>query len=150
MIQHIVMFKFKESANGKTKAENLREARERMLALKEQIPQIRSLEVHLAVEGSAPGNYDFLLVSQFETMEDLEQEFPREVTEAVRLLTHRPGTDYFEYVRAIRENPAAKLVKLADLAHNTDETRLAGCSIPPERLEHWRKKYAKAKAILME
>ena len=84
------------------------------------------------------------------TLEDLEQEFPREVTETVRLLTHRPGTDYFEYVRAIRENPAAKLVKLADLAHNTDETRLAGCSIPPERLEHWRKKYAKAKAILME
>ena len=72
MIQHIVMFRFLESAQGRSKEENLLAARERMLALREQIPQIRSLEVHLAVEGSAPGNYDFLLVSQFETMEDLE------------------------------------------------------------------------------
>lgn len=71
MIQHIVMFKFKESANGKTKAENLREARERMLALKEQIPQIRGMEVRFAAEGSAPANYDYILVSQFDSMEDL-------------------------------------------------------------------------------
>ena len=33
MIQHIVMFKFKEFANGKTKAENLVEAKARMMAL---------------------------------------------------------------------------------------------------------------------
>ncbi len=71
MIQHIVMFKFKESANGKTKAENLREARERMLALKDQIPQIQSMEVHFAAEGSAPTNYDYILVSQFNSMEEL-------------------------------------------------------------------------------
>ena len=38
MIQHIVMFKFQETACGKTKAENLEEARQRMLALREQIP----------------------------------------------------------------------------------------------------------------
>lgn len=72
MIQHIVMFKFKESANGKTKAENLREARERMLALKDQIPQIQSMEVRFAAEGSAPTNYDYILVSQFNSMEELE------------------------------------------------------------------------------
>ena len=41
------------------------------------------------------------------TFEDLEQEFPKEVTDAVRLLTHQKGTDYFDYVRAIRENPVA-------------------------------------------
>ena len=34
MIQHIVMFKFQETACGKTKAENLEEARQRMLALR--------------------------------------------------------------------------------------------------------------------
>ena len=72
MIQHIVMFKFLDSAQGKTKAQNLEEAKSRMLALKEQIPQIRKMEVHLAVEGSAAGNYDYILVSQFDSLEDLE------------------------------------------------------------------------------
>ena len=71
MIQHIVMFKFQETACGKTKAENLEEARQRMLALREQIPQIRGMEVRLAAPGSAPGNYDYILISQFDSMEEL-------------------------------------------------------------------------------
>lgn len=83
------------------------------------------------------------------TIEELEREFPREVTEVLRLLTHRPGTDYFDYVRAIKTNPVAVKVKLADLAHNSDETRFAGCEkIPVEQLAKWREKYAKAMAIL--
>ena len=83
------------------------------------------------------------------TIEELEKEFPKEVTEVLRLLTHESGADYFEYVRAIRENPVAVKVKLADLAHNSDETRFSGCGeIPLEQLAKWREKYAKAKAIL--
>lgn len=83
------------------------------------------------------------------TIEELEKEFPKEVTEALRLLTHESGVDYFEYVRAIRKNPVAVKVKLADLAHNSDETRFLGCEeIPSEQLAKWREKYAKAKAIL--
>lgn len=72
MLVHIVMFKFKETANGKTKAENLREAKARMLALKDQIPQILEMEVHFGAEGSAPGNYDYILVSRFNTLEEME------------------------------------------------------------------------------
>ncbi|HIT33666.1 MAG TPA: HD domain-containing protein [Candidatus Faecousia intestinigallinarum] len=83
------------------------------------------------------------------TFEDLEREFPKEVTDILRLLTHEKGTDYFDYVRVIRENPVAVNVKLADLAHNSDETRFAGCGdISAEQLAHWREKYAKARAIL--
>lgn len=83
------------------------------------------------------------------TIEELEREFPKEVTEALRLLTHQAGTDYFDYVRAIRKNPVAMRVKLADLAHNSDEARFAGCGeIPAEQLAKWREKYAKARAIL--
>lgn len=83
------------------------------------------------------------------TLEDLEQEFPKEVTDALRLLTHKAGTDYFDYVRAIKQNPVALKVKLANLAHNSDETRFAGCGdIPAEQLARWREKYAKARAIL--
>ena len=83
------------------------------------------------------------------TFAELEQEFPQEITDPLRLLTHVPGTDYFDYVRAVRANPVAKAVKLADLAHNSDETRFAGCSnVTEAQLARWREKYAKAKAIL--
>ena len=65
---------------------------------------------------------------------------PPAVTDALRLLTHQPGTNYFDYVRAIRSNPVARAVKLADLDHNSDETRLAGClGVTAQQRERWRK-----------
>lgn len=83
------------------------------------------------------------------TFADLEREFPLEVTDALRLLTHEKGTDYFDYVRALRGNPVAVKVKLADLAHNSDETRFAGCGDgSAEQLAKRREKYAKARVIL--
>ena len=84
------------------------------------------------------------------TIEDLCKEFPVEVTDAIRLLTHDESMDYFDYVRAIKENPIAKKVKLADLAHNSDQTRCVGCNIPAQRLDDWKAKYTKAKQILTE
>ena len=84
------------------------------------------------------------------TLEDLAAEFPPEVVEAVGLLTHEEGTDYFDYVRRIRSNPIAKNVKLADLAHNSNATRFAGVEIPKEKIGCFRDKYTKAKAILLE
>ena len=84
------------------------------------------------------------------TLEDLAAEFPPEVVEAVRLLTHEEGTDYFDYVHRIRSNPIAKKVKLADLAHNSDATRFASVEVPKEKIGYFRDKYTKAKAILLE
>ena len=84
------------------------------------------------------------------TLEQLAAEFPAEVVEAVRLLTHLPDQDYLEYVRAIRENPIAMKVKFADLDHNSDQTRFAGVQVTQERLGYFRDKYAKARAILLE
>ena len=82
------------------------------------------------------------------TLEDLAAEFPGEVVEAVALLTHAEGVDYFDYVRAIGTNPIATKVKLADLAHNGDQSRCVGSDISPERMAAWQEKYAKARAIL--
>lgn len=85
------------------------------------------------------------------TYDMLAREFPKEVTDALLLLTHKEGTDYYDYVRAIKQNPYAKAVKLADIAHNSDQTRMAGCDhLPEEKLAYWREKYAKARAILEE
>ena len=83
------------------------------------------------------------------TFADLEKEFPAEVIEALRLLTHEEGVDYFDYVRKIKTNPIATCVKLADLTHNSDESRNVEKLIPAEKVQHFREKYAKAKEILL-
>lgn len=58
------------------------------------------------------------------TLEDLQNMgFAPEIVEAVGLLTHDPEVPYLDYVRALKENPIARKVKLADLAHNSDTGR---------------------------
>ena len=84
------------------------------------------------------------------TLEELKALFPPEVTDAVALMTHDDDTDYFNYVRAIKENPIAKKVKLADLAHNSDQSRCIGSDLTEERKAKWLEKYRKARNILTE
>ncbi len=72
MIRHIVLFKFKETAQGKSKQENLEEARARMLALGDEIPELHTFAVYLGDKAQAAGNYDYILVSDFDTLEQLE------------------------------------------------------------------------------
>ena len=59
------------------------------------------------------------------TLEDLRtQGFPERVIGALTLLTHDDAVPYMEYVAQIKENSIARAVKLADLHHNSDLTRL--------------------------
>lgn len=58
------------------------------------------------------------------TFEQLEKEFSPTVIEALKLLTHDKSTDYMEYVKEIKHNPIARKVKVADLWHNYDITRM--------------------------
>lgn len=58
------------------------------------------------------------------TFEQLEKEFSSDIIKILKLLTHDKETDYMEYVKIIKENPIAKKVKIADITHNADETRL--------------------------
>ena len=81
------------------------------------------------------------------TFDALEVEgFPLTVISALRLLTHDDGSDYAEYVRRIKTNPIAVNVKLADLRHNSDPSRLA--SLPPDTAERLQCKYSEAIKIL--
>ncbi|MDE6539338.1 MAG: HD domain-containing protein [Ruminococcus sp.] len=83
------------------------------------------------------------------TVEELEQEFPEEVINALKLLTHEKRTDYFEYIYKIRENPVARAVKLADIEHNSDISRITDSNaVPEEKLIYWKHKYSTAKQIL--
>ena len=83
------------------------------------------------------------------TLNELETIFPSEVTDAVRLLTHNKDNDYLDYVRAIGTNPIARTVKLADLRHNSDKSRLDDTKNAPETVKRL-EKYAKAIKLLME
>lgn len=56
--------------------------------------------------------------------EALAAEFPAEIIEALDLLTHQEDVPYLEYVEKLKPNPLAKAVKIADLTHNIDMTRV--------------------------
>ena len=81
----------------------------------------------------------------FENLESLG--IKEEVIIALRLLTHDESTPYMDYIRTIKksENRTALMVKLADLYHNSDTTRL----IVAEEKDYLRnEKYRKAIAYL--
>ena len=83
------------------------------------------------------------------SIEDLEQMFPKEVTEVLRLLTHDPKEDYEAYVRRAAAHPIARNVKLGDVLHNADQSRIVDpARIPPEKAAAWRIKYQHAREIL--
>lgn len=74
-----------------------------------------------------------------------------DIADALRLLNYGSDADHSDYVRAIRANPIAMAIKLADLAHSSDETRFAGCeNMGAPQLTRWQEKHTKAKAILKE
>ena len=51
------------------------------------------------------------------TLDDLAKEFPKDVIDALKLLTHQKGVPYMDYVAKIKTNDIAKAVKIADLRH---------------------------------
>ena len=80
------------------------------------------------------------------TLDDLRaMGFGDEVMEALSYTTHDPAVPYMEYVARIRENDIARRVKLADLRHNSDITRLD--SIDQKALDRVAK-YAQAIRLL--
>ena len=80
------------------------------------------------------------------TLSDLRKMgFAQTVIDALSLLTHDPEVEYIDYVLAIKENPIAKIVKLADLRHNSDLSRL---DTVDERALVRSEKYGKAIQLL--
>ena len=82
------------------------------------------------------------------TIEDLtSMGFDKNITDAIALMTHADDVEYMNYVRKIKNNPIAKAVKLADLKHNSDLTRL---DVVDQKALSRREKYLKAIALLEE
>ncbi|MBR0135975.1 MAG: GTP pyrophosphokinase [Clostridia bacterium] len=81
------------------------------------------------------------------TLEDLiAMGFPKPVTDALALMTHDENVPYLDYVAKLKDNPVARQVKLADLKHNSDLTRLD--SVDEKALERV-EKYRKAMELLL-
>ena len=82
------------------------------------------------------------------TLSDLRaMGFPAAAVDAVAMMTHDPKVPYLEYVAKIRTNPVARAVKLADLRHNSDLSRLD--TVDEKALERV-EKYRKAIRLLEE
>ena len=80
------------------------------------------------------------------TLKDIAAEgFGQEVVDALALMTYDKSIPYLEYVAKIKDNPIATTVKLADLAHNSDPTRL---DVIDEKTKERLEKYKKAIELL--
>lgn len=82
------------------------------------------------------------------TLDDLSSMgFSDEIIEAISLMTHDKNIPYMDYVAQIAKNPIAKAVKLADLRHNSDLSRL---DIITDKDLKRVEKYKKAIALLQD
>ena len=82
------------------------------------------------------------------TLEDLRKEgLPEEVVQALGILTKKRNENYEEYILRVKQNPLARKVKLADLKHNSDLSRLANVT---DRDRKRVAKYQKAISFLSE
>ncbi len=81
------------------------------------------------------------------TFEQLEEEgFSKDIIDALKLMTHEESVPYMDYVREIKTNAIATAVKLADLKHNSDLTRL---DVVDEKALKRVEKYKKAIDLLL-
>ena len=71
MIKHIVMWKLKEFAEGNEKLENAKIIKAGLEALKNEISEIKFIEVGININ-EAEKESDVVLVSEFESMEGLD------------------------------------------------------------------------------
>ena len=81
------------------------------------------------------------------TLEQLESIFSDEIIEPLKLLTKDNITSYYDYIMRIMKNPRAKSVKIEDLKHNLDLTRLDVITEDDIKREN---RYKKALTILCD
>ena len=72
MVKHIVMWKFKDFAEGLSKQENLIKVKTMLEALPEKIDFIREMRVEFNINDK-DGMYDAVLISSFDTLDDVKR-----------------------------------------------------------------------------
>lgn len=72
MVRHIVIFGFKEEAEGRTSLENAKIAKEGLLSLKDKVDVLRRIEVGINMESADQSNATLCLTCDFDSLEDLD------------------------------------------------------------------------------
>ena len=84
--------------------------------------------------------HDVIEDSSVTAEELLNAGLPETVVTAVQILSKKKGQDYQTYLKTVKSNPLARAVKLADLKHNSDLSRLETITDKDlERLEKYKK-----------
>ncbi|MGX9960671.1 phosphohydrolase [Xanthomonas euvesicatoria] len=102
-----------------------------------------------AVAGDPTAEAVAWLHDALEDAPDIAEEFwafPAAITRSVHYLTRVPGQDSALYYAQIARDPVALKVKLADIADNSDESRLS--VLDRATAARLRRKYGKAMAML--
>lgn len=103
-----------------------------------------------AVAKGVKGKKEKVVAWLHDTVEDtwvtndyIRSHFGDEIADAVECLTHRDGEDYMSYVSRVKSNKIACAVKMSDLRHNMDLSRLS-CVTDKDlkRIEKYKKAYA--------
>lgn len=84
---------------------------------------------HLSLDTQITAIFHDLIEDTAWTISQLEHlKFNSNILEALNLLTHKSDESYTDYIQNISINKIAIAVKLSDLRHNSDITRLKGIS----------------------
>ena len=70
MIRHVVMWKFKEEAEGNTRLQNMERVRDALYTLVPKIPEIKKMEIGFD-EKHTDASMDLMLLTEFDSMETL-------------------------------------------------------------------------------
>lgn len=99
--------------------------------------------LHDAVEDCAPGERDRLETRIYNACGS-------RCSSAVDALTRRPGDQYMrDYISRIERDWIARRVKMADLRHNLDESRLPKDAGPRTRADRYRRALERLNAVEM-
>ena len=108
-------------------------------------PQAVASMVDTDEEKAVAWLHDTIEDSDFTDQDLIERGIPEQVVEGVIAMTKVEGEEYSNYLLRLKNNPLARKVKMADLIHNSDLSRIAN---PTEKDRARIEKYKKAMEFL--
>ncbi len=100
MLVHIVILKFKDQAEGQTKAQNIEQLKQFLLGLCDTIPQIRKLEVGVQALSDETAS-DLALYTEFDNADDLaiyakDPNHQKVIAFIKKVISERRVVDYYK------------------------------------------------------
>ena len=92
MIKHIVLWKLREFPSREEKLKTAKNLRQKLMEMKKSIKQIRTIEVGINTDKASASNYDVILMTQFDSINDLQA-----------YKVHPAHQELVEYLQTIRE-----------------------------------------------